>query len=72
MALELILKEAQGMSDEALMEVLHYMQFIKITAEEKTSKPPRERKRRIGGIYEGKIRIDDDFDKPLDDFVEYS
>ena len=46
MALELILKEAQGMSDEALMEVLHYMQFIKITAEEKTSKPPRERKRR--------------------------
>lgn len=69
MALDLIVQEAEGMTDEALMEVLHYMQFIKITM--KPSAEPGKKKRRIGGIYHGQIRIAPDFDAPLDDFAEY-
>ena len=72
MALDLILQEAEGMSDEALMEVLHYMQFIKVTAAYKQStETSQKRKRRTGGIYQGKIKIAPDFDAPLEDFREY-
>ena len=32
MSLELLISEAKGMSDAALMEVVHYMRYLKITA----------------------------------------
>ena len=71
MALDLIVQEAEGMSDEALMEVLHYMQFIKITTIQKPTAENKRKKRRTGGIYRGQIRIAPDFDAPLEDFAEY-
>ncbi len=76
MALDLIVQEAAGMSDEALTEVLHFMRFIKMEsagagAVSKRAAPHPGKKLRTGGIYQGKIRIADDFDAPLDDFREY-
>ena len=74
MALDLIVQEAEGMSDELLMEVLHFMKFIKIeqiVADSQKSFSAKRTKRRTGGIYHGQIRIAEDFDAPLDDFREY-
>ena len=71
MALDLILQEAKGMSDEELMEVLRYMRFIKIESIRNEETKQEKRKIRTGGIYHGKIRIAEDFDEPLDDFKEY-
>ena len=71
MALDLIVQEAEGMSDEALMEVLHYMQFIKINSVQRPVAENKRKKRRTGGIYHGQIRSAPDFDAPLEDFAEY-
>ncbi len=72
MALDLIVQEAEGMTDEALMEVVRYMRFLKIEAiRSATEKKQEKGKKRTGGIYHGQIRIADDFDAPLSDFQEY-
>ena len=76
MALELIMKEARGMTDEALMEVVHYMRYLKI-ARARTEAPISDsaqdggRIYRKPGYYHGVIKISEDFDAPLDDFKEY-
>ena len=77
MALELLLEEAQGMSEASLMEVVRFMRFVKlenhnasensILLEKEGSKPAI----RKPGLYKGQIRIADDFDAPVDDFKEY-
>ena len=74
MALELLINEAKGMSDVTLMEVVHYMRYLKITAGNKpetvaTDNP--KKKYRTGGKYQGKGWMSDDFDAPMDDFKEY-
>ena len=72
MALDLIVQEAEGMTDEALMEVVRYMRFLKIEIiRSATETKQGKRKKRTGGIYHGQIRIADDFDAPLSDFQEY-
>lgn len=72
MALDLIVQEAEGMTDEALMEVVRYMRFLKIEITRNATETKQEkRKKRTGGIYHGQIRIADDFDAPLSDFQEY-
>ena len=73
MALELLLEEAQGMSEEDLMEVIRFMRFIKagsrrVAAPVSESEKPVLRK---AGKYRGKIVIADDFDEPLEEFKEY-
>ena len=77
MTLDLVMQEARGMSDEALMEIVRLMRFIKIDSLGKTDASP------IPSLYEniityrkagkrrGQIRITDDFDEPLEDFKEY-
>ncbi len=73
MALDMIIQEAEGMSDEALMEVVRFMRFIKI---ETCNIPASDidiskKKIRSAGIYRGQGWMSDDFDEPLDDFKEY-
>jgi hypothetical protein len=75
MALEMLIQEAQGMSEEALMEVVHFMQFLKITTV-KSSSPEKlsdhvRKVKRSAGMYRDKGWMADDFDAPLDDFKEY-
>ncbi len=69
MALDLIVQEAEGMSDEALMKVLRYMQLIKIESIRNAAEAEQgKKKKRTGGIYHGQIHIADDFDATLSDF----
>ena len=78
MALDMLMNEAKGMSDGALMEVVHFMQFIKITPERSRNKGGVEtagngkRRLRRAGLYQGKIKMSEDFDAPLYDFKEYT
>lgn len=69
MAIDLLLQEAQGLSEESLMEVVRFMQFIK--AERKNSAAQVEHKRRQAGLYRGMIWMSEDFDTPLPEFKEY-
>ena len=74
MALDLLINEARGMSDVTLMEVVHYMRYLKLVAGKNpetviTDSP--KRKYRTAGKYQGKGWMSDDFDLPLDDFKEY-
>lgn len=73
MALDLLIAEAQGMSDEALMEVVRFVRFIKAEARRVAPAVSQEDKPiiRKAGKYRGKIFIADDFDAPLDEFKEY-
>lgn len=77
MPLELLMQEAAGMSDETLMEVVHFMQFLK-TAPTRSAvyqvSPVGNKGNTIyrsPGLYKDQIRIVDGFDDPLDDFEEY-
>ena len=38
MALDLLLQEAQGLSEDALMQVVRFMRFMKTESSEKTAK----------------------------------
>ena len=74
MALDLLINEAKGMSDVALMEVIHYMRYLKITASTHSDiakVDDKKHKFRTAGKYQGKGWMADDFDAPIDDFKEY-
>lgn len=77
MAYEMLMQEAQGMSEAALMEVVRFMRFLKgeHQAESKQSASAQDKDsskwlRKPGGL-RGKIVMADDFDAPLEDFKEY-
>ena len=75
MALELLLNEAKGMSDEALMEVIRFMRFLKVDSADRpvadTMTSEGKKKYRTAGSYRGQIIMSDDFDEPIEDFKEY-
>ena len=74
MPLDLLVAEAEGMTDDAIMEVVRFMKFIKIEHRSFVSGSPRDTKRlREAGYFKttGKGWMADDFDEPLDDFKEY-
>ena len=74
MALELILQEAQGLSEESLMEVLRFMKFIKAESAKAAAPDTAQgdaQKRRKAGQYQSQIWLADDFDAPLSEFKEY-
>ncbi len=70
MAYELLLQEAQGMSESALMEVVRFMKFIKSETGNAPAEQP-DRAVRRAGTYRGEIRMAEDFDAPLKEFREY-
>ena len=76
MAYEMLMQEAQGMSEAALMEVVRFMRFIKGEHRAESEQNAAQGKdngkwfRKPGGL-SGKIVMSDDFDAPLEDFKEY-
>ena len=72
MAIDLLIQETQGLSDEMLIEVVHFVQFLKQKrADSSNTENLAAKRRRLIGKYAGKIQISEDFDAPLDDFKEY-
>ena len=77
MPLEMLMQEAKGMTDESLMEVIHFMQFLKIAPMRTLSAtitPVNDEKTTVyrePGLYKGQIKMAEEFDAPLDDFEEY-
>ena len=73
MGLDLLLEEAQGMSEASLMEVVRFMRFVKQENNISASNVSADNKTviRKPGLYKNQIRMADDFDALLDDFKEY-
>ena len=76
-ALDLLLEEAQGMSEASLMEVVRFMRFVKMENNGNPEEPVSHYAEgssnviRKPGLYKGLIKMADDFDAPLEDFKEY-
>ena len=70
MAIDTLINEAKGMSDQDIREVIDFMRFIKIKST-KADSSSNKKKYRQAGRYQGKIRMAADFDAPLEDFKEY-
>ena len=66
-----ILEKLEALPEPLQTEVLHYIEFL-IERYVKTSHPSSSsRKKRQAGLLQGKIRMSDDFDAPLEDLKEY-
>ncbi len=70
MAIDTLINEAKGMSDQDINEVIDFIRFIKIRSF-RTDAVEKKMKYRQAGRLQGKIRMSEDFDAPLDDFKEY-
>ena len=75
MSLDALVKEAQGLPEKAIPDVIRYMKFLKFEASSfddlnAPATPPRGKIRKAG-IWKGQIKMAEDFDAPLDDFKEY-
>ena len=77
MAIDLLLQETKGLSEEALMEIVRFVRFMKTEskdsfraadAETNTENRPIRRK---SGKYRGQGWMAEDFDAPLEEFREY-
>ena len=73
MPFELLIQETQGLSDEAIMEVVRFVRFMKYEAKKAPAQAgqPEKKKFRTAGKYRGQGWMADDFDSPLEDFKEY-
>ena len=68
MVIDMINKEASGVSDDILKQVLNYLKYLK--REEDVSSAPVDRSS-LRDLFAKKGWISDDFDEPLADFAEY-
>ena len=72
MAYEMLMREAQGLSEAALMEAVRFIRFLKLeSAVHSESEEENKPVIRKAGLYRGKIVMSDDFDAPLEEFKEY-
>lgn len=77
MSIDALIQEARGMTDDTLMEVIHFMKYLKIAPLRKSSfkvVPTGQNEKSVyrrPGLYKDQIRIAEGFDDPLDDFKEY-
>ena len=73
MPFELLINETRGLSDEAIMEVVRFVRFMKHEAQNNPALlgKPEKKKFRTAGKYRGQGWMADDFDAPLEDFREY-
>ena len=71
MTIETLIREAQGTSEDILDKVIRYLKYLKKEAAGGNASEPERQKRRPYGIYQGQIRMSDDFNAPLEDFKEY-
>ena len=77
MPLDMILQEeTKGLTEEAMMEVIRFVRFMKAeTGVERRPNPLSDTERvrekyRKAGLYKGQGWMSEDFDAPLDDFEE--
>ncbi len=78
MPIDLLMQETKGLSDDAIMEVVRFIRFMKletmIVPMESGAAPMAQNGKpllRRSGALKGQIRMTGDFDAPLDDFREY-
>ncbi len=73
MPIDILIKEASGLSDEALMEVVRFVRFMKMESANSVPHAADEKKKKIrrAGKYQGKGWMADDFDAPIAGFEEY-
>ena len=69
MALEMLIREAKGMSDDALIQVVHFMRFLKLESIRSRDESSDVRLRKAGKR-KGQIVMAEDFDVPLEDFYD--
>ncbi len=65
-----LIQEIYTLPDNLKQEVLHYVQFLKQKHTIKTEAMPPRKKRKAGSA-KGMFTMADDFEAPLEDFVEY-
>ena len=74
MAQETILKAVEGLSEEALLDVMEYIDFVKFRSSREGvtggNATHRHKKRKIGTM-KGKIKMSEDFDEIPEGFKEY-
>ena len=73
MSMELLEKEAEGLSEQAMAEVLDFILFLKTRPghEKYTSPQGRVHKRQLGVFENESFYMADDFDETPDSFKEY-
>lgn len=59
--------EVEKVQEEMLPELIDFIGYLNF----KSARALREKPKRQLGTLEGKIKIADDFDEPLEDFKEY-
>ena len=70
MAIDLLNKEAEGLSEEQMSKVVEYIKFLKYTLKQEKSDSQDGEKRSPGGLT-GKFYMSEDFDETPDCFKEY-
>ena len=76
MAIDILLSEAQGLTEDALMEIVRFVKFLKAEGAGRLTECTSEdqavqKKVRNAGKYRGQIAMSDDFDAPLEEFRGY-
>lgn len=71
MAHELLEKEIEGMSEEMLMQLVDYAEFLNYTIKKETIDADSKPKRKIGVLASEFLSISDDFDDCLDGWEDY-
>lgn len=77
MAIDILLQETKGLSDEALMEIVRFVRFMKsetsdISRQESENHDSSVKPvRRKGGKYRGQGWMASDFNAPMEEFREY-
>ena len=66
MPVDMLVKEAQGLSEKEIANVIHYVKFLKFESNGSFDVPPAQtgRERRKAGMWKGLIKIPDDFGEP--------
>ena len=71
MAIDMLIKEAEGLTDTDMEKVCEYIHFLKYRVKMQGTGNPSQGKKRTAGGLEGPLVMSDDFDEPLDCFEEY-
>lgn len=73
MAIDILLHEAQGLPEDAIMEVVRFVKFIKAEGMSRSAAHVVEKQKKVrnAGKYRGQIKMSDDFDAPLEEFRGY-
>ena len=74
MALDMLIQEAEGLSEEVIKQVLQYIEFLKFKSSDSSnhscSTECGKQIIRRAGLYRGQGWMADDFDAPTDNSVE--